>query len=265
MPKTILINGAFGRMGQLACATIEKHPEFTLIAKTGRNDNLDQAIKSHHPDIVIDLTNAECVWANAQILMRHRAHIIIGTSGLKKEQIHVLLQQSKEKSLGGLIIPNFSIGAVLQMRCAEQIARYFAKAEIIEAHHEKKLDTPSGTALATAAKIEATWRTQKNEMLGKSEQTTGVYTLVNKDCERAFDNADRFLCASGSCKAPIHSIRLPGLVAKQEILFGAEAETLSIVHNVLNREAYMPGLILACQKVTTFDRIHYGLEFCLEG
>lgn len=228
MLKTILINGAFGRMGQLACATIEKHSEFILIAKTGRNDNLERAIETHQPDIIIDLTNAECAWANAQILMRHHAHIIIGTSGLKKEQIDWLIQQSKEKSLGGLIIPNFSIGAVLQMRCAEQIARYFVKAEIIEAHHEKKLDAPSGTALATAARIDQ-------------------------------------VRTPSSCKTPIHSVRLPGLVAKQEVLFGAEAETLSIVHNVLNREAYMPGLILTCQKVTSFNQIHVGLEFCLEG
>ncbi|MES2204472.1 MAG: 4-hydroxy-tetrahydrodipicolinate reductase [Pseudomonadota bacterium] len=228
MPKTILINGAFGRMGQLACDTLEKDPEFTLIAKTGRNDNLDQAIKTHQPNIVIDLTNAECVWTNAQTLMRHQAHFIIGTSGLKKEQIDALMQQSKEKKLGGLIIPNFSIGAVLQIRCAEQIARYFNKAEIIEAHHEKKLDAPSGTALATAARIDQ-------------------------------------VRMPSSCKTPIHSVRLPGLVAKQEVLFGAEAETLSIVHNVLNREVYMPGLILACQKVTSLDRIYYGLEICLEG
>ena len=228
MTKTILVNGAFGRMGQLTCPTIEKHPEFTLTAKTGRNDNLDQAITSHRPDIVIDLTNADCVWANAQTLMRHQVHIIIGTSGLKKEQIEALIQQSKEKKLGGLIIPNFSIGAVLQMRCAEQIARYFSKAEIIEAHHEKKLDAPSGTALATAAKID-------------------------------------HIHAASSCKTPIHSVRLPGLVAKQEVLFGAEAETLSIVHNVMSREAYMPGLILACQKVTSLDRIYYGLDICLEG
>jgi 4-hydroxy-tetrahydrodipicolinate reductase len=225
MPKTILINGAFGRMGQLACATIEKHPEFMLIAKTGRQDNLDRALETHHPDIVIDLTHAECVWANAQILIHHRAHIIIGTSGLKKEQIDLLIQQSQEKNLGGLIIPNFSIGAVLQMRCAEQIAQYFAKAEIIEAHHEKKLDAPSGTALATTAHI-----------------------------QRARD-----------CQVPIHSIRLPGFVAQQEVIFGAEAETLSITHNVLNREAYMPGLLLACQTVTTFKQIHVGLDICLKG
>ena len=228
MPKKILINGAFGRMGRLACATLEKHPEFTLIAKVGRNDDLDQALTIHKPNIVIDFTNAECVWANAQILMRHRTHMIIGASGLKKDQIDWLAQQSIEKNLGGLIIPNFSLGAVLQMRCAEQIARYFPKAEIIEAHHEKKLDAPSGTALATAARINQ-------------------------------------VHASSSCKTPIHSVRLPGLMAKQEVIFGAEAETLSIVHNVLNRDAYMPGLILACQKVTSFSQIQYGLEFCLEG
>ncbi|MBP9726325.1 MAG: 4-hydroxy-tetrahydrodipicolinate reductase [Gammaproteobacteria bacterium] len=228
MPKTILINGAFGRMGQLACATIEKHPNFTLIAKTGRNDDLNHALATYCPDIVLDLTNATCVWENAQIMLQHRAFPIIGASGLKKEQIDCILSKSNEVSLGGLIIPNFSLGAVLQMRCAEQVARYFAKAEIIEAHHEKKLDAPSGTALATAARIEKVHPTS-------------------------------------ACKTPIHSVRLPGLVAQQEIIFGAEAETLSIVHNVLNREAYMPGLILACQKVTSFNRMYYGLDICLEG
>lgn len=227
MPKTLLINGAFGRMGQLACATIEKHPEFKLVAKTGRNDSLDQALKTHHPDIVIDFTNAACVWENVQILMRHSSHFIIGTSGLKKKQIERLMSQSILKKQGGVIIPNFSIGAVLQMRCAEQLAHYFHKAEIVEAHHEKKLDAPSATALATAFQI------------------------------------DR-IREQGSCKTPIHSIRLPGLVAKQEILFGAEAETLSITHNVLSREAYMPGLILACRTVTSFTQVYYGLEFCLD-
>lgn len=228
MTKTILINGAFGRMGQLACAILEQRSEFALIAKAGRSDDLDQTLKIYQPDIVLDLTCADCIWKNTQILMRHGAFFIIGTSGLKKEQIDALTQQSIEKKLGGLIIPNFSIGAVLQMRCAEQIARYFPKAEIIEAHHEKKLDAPSGTALATAVRIDS-------------------------------------VRSPSTCKTPIHSVRLPGLVAKQEIIFGAEAETLSIVHNVLSRDAYMPGLILACQKVTTFNRIYYGLEFCLEG
>lgn len=225
MPKTILINGAFGRMGQLACTTIEKHPEFKLIAKTGRNDDFSQTIKLHQPDIVIDLTNADCVWTNAQILLNHQAHFIIGTSGLKKEQIDALIQQSKEKKRGGLIIPNFSIGAVLQMRCAEQIARYFAKAEIVEIHHEQKLDMPSGTALRTAERIQQ----------------------------------------ANTCLIPIHSIRLPGFVAEQEVIFGADAETLSVTHKVLNRDAYMPGLILACQKVMQLDHIHAGLEICLEG
>lgn len=225
MPKKILINGAFGRMGQLACTTLEKHSDFVLLAKTGKNDNLDQAIKTHQPDIVIDLTHAHCVWENVQKILQHPVYPIIGTSGLKKEQIDEIIEQSKVKKQGGLIIPNFSLGAVLQMHCAEQIARYFTKAEIIEAHHEKKLDAPSGTAVRTAERIQNI----------------------------------------SSCKTPIHSIRLPGFVAQQEVIFGAEAEILSVTHNVLHREAYMPGLILACQKVTTFKQIHYGLEFCLEN
>ncbi|MCD8499746.1 MAG: hypothetical protein LRY69_07880 [Gammaproteobacteria bacterium] len=110
------------------------------------------------------------------------------------------------------------------MRCVESIAHYFSSAEIVEAHHETKLDRPSGTALRTAEQIQQ----------------------VN------------------ACQPPIHSIRLPGFVARQEVVFGAPAETLTIIHHVSDREAYMPGLVLACQKVTTFEQIYYGLEYCLE-
>lgn len=225
MPKTILINGAFGRMGELACKTIEVHPDFVLLAQTGKHDDLDQAIHIHQPDIVVDFTTAHCVWENVQKILQHRVYPIIGTSGLRKEQIEQIVEQSKSKKQGGLIIPNFSIGAVLQMRCAEKIARYFAKAEIIEIHHEKKVDAPSGTALRTAERIQQV----------------------------------------STCVPPIHSIRLPSFVAEQEVIFGANAETMSITHKVLSREAYMPGLVLACQKVMQLTQIHVGLEICLEG
>ena len=224
MSKKILINGAFGRMGQLACATLEEQPEFTLVARTGKNDDLNAAIKNFVPDIVIDFTNAHCAWINTQIILQHPVYAIIGTSGLKKEQIEQAIQQSKAKKQGGIIVPNFSIGAILQMRCAEQIARYFNKAEIVEIHHPNKLDAPSGTALRTAERIQQ----------------------------------------ANTCLPPIHSIRLPGFVAQQDIIFGAHAETVSITHHVLNREAYMPGLILACQKVMSFKQLYYGLEVCLD-
>lgn len=222
MSKTILLNGAFGRMGQRISQRLACHPDFLLIAKIGKHDSLEQAIENHAPDIVIDFTTADCVWENLQKIIKYPVFPIIGTSGLNKEQIEQVIEQSKQKKQGGLIVPNFSLGAVLQMRCAEIIARYFPKIEIIEAHHEKKIDKPSGTALATAAKIQNT------------------------------------------CNIPIHSIRLPGLVAKQEVIFGAEAETLSLVHNVVDRGAYLPGIILACQKVTLLNHIHYGLDICLD-
>jgi len=225
VPKRVLINGAFGRMGQLACHVLEKHTDFVVVAKTGRHDCLDDIILATQPDIVVDLTTAAGVWETAQTILQHPVYPIIGTSGLKKEQITQLVVLSQKKKQGGLIVPNFSIGAILQMRCAASIARYFSSAEIVETHHETKLDRPSGTALRTAEHIQE----------------------VN------------------ACQAPIHSIRLPGFVAEQEVIFGGPAETLKITHHVSNREAYMPGLVLACQKVMTFEQIYYGLEYCLES
>lgn len=220
--KKILLNGAFGRMGQRVQQALQDHPDFVVIAQLGRHDHLARAIQQYTPEIVIDFTTAQCVWDNAQILLEYPVYPIIGTSGLNKEQINYIIDKSKQKKQGGLIVPNFSLGAILQMRCAQMIARYFQTAEIIEAHHEKKRDAPSATALATAEKIQ------------------------------------------GACTIPIHSIRLPGLIARQEIIFGAEAETLTLVHHVLNRDVYLPGVLLACQKVSGLPYIHYGLDICLD-
>ncbi len=268
MQKKILINGAFGRMGQLTCATLEKHPEFSIVAKIGRHDDFATTIQAHQPDIIIDFTNADCVWENVQTILKHDAAFVIGTSGLKKDQIDSVLKTPRKQGSGGIIVPNFSIGAILQMRCAEEIARYFTKAEIIEIHHEKKLDAPSGTAVRTAegiqkiieaSKMNVNDVTEGHTSQGRQQDQVGTCTPPGNVADTHQSHESRY------CIVPIHSARLPGFVAEQEVIFGADAESLSISHKVLNREAYMPGLVLACQQVMTFERVYYGLEFCLQG
>jgi len=220
MTLTILVNGAAGRMGSLACKTLEQHPDFTLVARLGREDDLAQAIRHHQPDIVVDLTSADVAFHNASMIVQENTSPVIGTSGLTAAQIDHLIAESRRQKLSGLIIPNFSISATLMMYYAAQAARYFQKAEIIEMHHPFKKDSPSGTALRTAERIHPT--------------------------------------------PNIHSILMPGVVANQTVMFGNAAETFSIHYNTISREAFMPGLILACQNAKKFDTIRCGLEHCLD-
>lgn len=243
MQKRVIVNGAYGKMGSLACETIKKHSAFALVASLGQQDNLQTAIKTTAADIVIDLTKADCVYSNSQTIIRSGAHPVIGTSGLMPEQIAELQNTCEEKKLGGIIVPNFSIAALLMMRFAAQAAQLLSEAEIIEAHHQQKLDAPSGTAIKTA------------EMMAQARQTP-KNTLALKELIPG--------ARGGACHdIPIHSIRLPGVLAQQHVIFGSEGETLTITHNSINRNCFMPGLVLACERVMQLDKLYYGLEHLL--
>ncbi|MBA2650815.1 MAG: 4-hydroxy-tetrahydrodipicolinate reductase [Tatlockia sp.] len=239
----VIVNGAQGKMGKLACETIDNHSDFLLVGALTRQDDLSQAIGSSKANIVIDLTRADCVYENSLIIIENGAHPIIGTSGLIDEQIEKLKKQCEAKKLGGIIVANFSIAAVLMMRFAAEAARYFTEVEIIETHHQQKLDAPSGTALKTAEMIAKAKHAKQNE-LALRELVPGA--------------------RGGSHHGvPIHSLRLPGFLANQKIIFGSPGETLTITHNSIDRASFMPGLILACQRVQTLDRLYYGLESLL--
>ncbi|ETO94400.1 4-hydroxy-tetrahydrodipicolinate reductase [Legionella oakridgensis] len=244
MQTRVIVNGAHGKMGTLACETITKHPDFQLVAGLTREDDLQSVIMETNAQIVIDLTRADCVYQNCLTIINSKVHPVIGTSGLLDEQIKTLRTLCEEKKLGGMIAPNFSIGAVLMMRFAAMAARYLPEAEIIEVHHQQKLDAPSGTAMKTAELIAAARRYEKNQLPLK-ELVSGArgasYHEVN-----------------------IHSLRLPGVLAQQQVLFGNQGETLSIHHNSIDRNSFMPGIILACQRVQTINSLYYGLEHLLD-
>lgn len=241
MSIKVIVNGAFGRMGQLATETIRNHHGLHLVGQTDRTIDLAKAIKDCQADVVVDFTTANAVYHNTEIIIDAGARPVIGTSGLKPDQVKKLQLKAAELKRGGVIAPNFSLGAVLMMKYATEIARYFPDVEIIELHHRGKADSPSGTAMRTAELL-----AEANPSINQSEKP-GMETIKGARGARHFN-------------VPIHAIRLPGLLAHQTILFGGTGESLSIRHDSLDRACFMPGITLACEKVMQLDNLVYGLE-----
>jgi 4-hydroxy-tetrahydrodipicolinate reductase len=243
MPTTrILVNGALGRMGQITVKTLTNHPAFSVVGKTSRQDNLAAAIAETGAQVVVDFTRPEVVYANTLTIIKAGAHPVIGTTGLLNKQIQHLQALCKKLKRGGIIAPNFSIGMVLMMKYAQKLVKHFPQVEIIEMHHDGKKDSPSGTALLTAEKLASARPPRSTKKTPKSHETVpgarGA-TYLN---------------------IPIHAIRLPGLVAHEQILFGDHGETLSLRHDSTDRQCFMRGLVLACSKVRRMQRLVYGLE-----
>jgi 4-hydroxy-tetrahydrodipicolinate reductase len=218
----VLINGYQGKMGQAAVKAITDAPDLDLVATCGREDDLAHHIASSKAQVVVDLTSPESVYLNTKTIIANHAHPVIGTTGLSGEEINELQALSAAKQLGGIIAPNFSLGAILMMHYAAQAAQHFASAEIIELHHAQKKDAPSGTAIKTAELMQAARHNEQS--------------------------------------IPIHSIRLPGLVAHQAVIFGGPGETLTIRHDSIDRSCFMPGILLACRKVIGLKQLIYGLD-----
>lgn len=240
MPINVLINGAFGRMGQMTVKTITEHPNLTLVGQTGREYDLKKSIIDSKAQVVIDFTNPESVFNNTKTIIEAGAHPVIGTSGLTLNQVTTLKSLCDQQKLGGLIAPNFSIGAVLMMKYAQEIAKHMPNMEIIEMHHNKKLDSPSGTAMRTA------------ELLAEvcTPNQSAITSLENIPHARGANYQG----------IPIHAIRLPGLLAHQQIIFGEQGETLTLRHDSIDRQCFMPGIILGCEKVVSLNSLVYGLE-----
>jgi 4-hydroxy-tetrahydrodipicolinate reductase len=242
MAIRVLVNGAFGKMGQEVAKALENDADFQLVGETGRDGNLASAIHSAQAEVVVDFTEPAAAYANTRTIIEAQAHPVIGTTGLSAEQVLELQTLCAKKKLGGIIAPNFSLGAVLMMQLAQQVARYFAPVEIIELHHEKKKDAPSGTAIKTAEMI--------------VQHRSPAPTRADTEMPSLARGAQHY-------GIPIHSVRLPGFLAAQEVIFGSPGETLRISHSTLHREAFMPGVLLACKKVLKLKQLVYGLEHIL--
>lgn len=244
MSIKILVNGAQGRMGQVTTQTIKTTPGLSLVGTTEYQDDLDQAIRASNAEVVVDFTTPDAVYQNAQIIIKSGARPVIGTTGLEPEQVENLQMMSKKLKRGGIIAPNFSIGVALLIKYAQDFAKYFPHVEIIEMHHDKKKDSPSGTAIFTAEKLAKALKVNPSEEMAIHETIPGSRGASYKGI-------------------PIHAVRLPGLVAHEQIIFGDLGETLTLRHDCLDRQCFMRGVILACKAVMKLDEIAYGLESIL--
>ncbi|HEX5307847.1 MAG TPA: 4-hydroxy-tetrahydrodipicolinate reductase [Solirubrobacteraceae bacterium] len=210
----VAVSGAAGRMGETVCTAVEGAEDMQLIARADPQlgASLSDAL-ARKPEVVVDFSQPEAALANALACLRAGAHVVIGTTGFDLDELSRQAQAiaaERGQAANVFVAPNFAIGAVLMMRFAAEASRYMAKAEIIELHHDRKLDAPSGTAARTARLMAE---------------------------------------ASGHGEPPIHSVRLPGLVASQEVILGDLAQTLAIRHDTIARESFMPGVLLAIRRV----------------
>ncbi|ATW28362.1 4-hydroxy-tetrahydrodipicolinate reductase [Candidatus Formimonas warabiya] len=204
-------------------------------------ENLEQVMKDKKPDIMIDFTNPQAVMKNIRTAMNHKVASIIGTTGLTGHDMEEIGALSERNGTPIFIAPNFALGAVLMMRFAKEASRYFPCVEIIEKHHDQKMDAPSGTAVKTLELI--------------AEEREEVHQGASHEFERISG------CRGGEFQGMrVHSIRLPGLVAHQEVIFGGVGQTLTIRHDSLTRESFVPGVLLALKNILKMKGVVYGLE-----
>ncbi|MBC8258610.1 MAG: 4-hydroxy-tetrahydrodipicolinate reductase [SAR324 cluster bacterium] len=239
----VLINGSKGKMGQESVKAVNADPELDLVAGTDLGDDLAESIVQFKVQVVVDFTTAAVALKNAVSIIEAGARPVIGTSGMLPEQVAELKALCTKQKLGGIIAPNFAIGAVLMMKYSQDAAKYFPHVEVIELHHDRKADAPSGTAIKTANLL-AESRDSVPEKIAEKEIIPGARGA----------NAEEIR---------IHSVRLPGLVAHQEVLFGGQSQTLTIRHDSFHRDSFMPGVCLACKKVMDLNELIYGLEHLL--
>ena len=242
----IAVCGANGKMGQEVIKAVNNAKDLTLVAKIDIKDgefaSIKDAKESVKIDVLVDFTQPKSIYENALFCLNNGINIVIGTTGLTDEQIEELKKLSEKQGLGCLIAPNFSTGAVLMMKFAQMASKYFDNAEIIELHHNQKKDAPSGTAVKTALMMAGE---NTNFTTGNCQETE---TIIGARGANSYNNIH------------IHSVRMPGYIASQEVLFGANGQLLSIRHDSMNRECYMDGVLRAVKYVIENHNFVYGLE-----
>jgi 4-hydroxy-tetrahydrodipicolinate reductase len=254
----VIVAGALGKMGAMAIETfLNNKDKFELKAGVVRNikeidhkslkyyedrgvtltDNIETEFHKGDIDVLVELTTPDSVFKNSKLALDNGIRPVIGATGLSDEDILELSKKSLKANTGAIIAPNFAIGAILMMKFAAEAVKYMDRYEIIERHHEAKLDSPSGTAIKTA-KLMSEAKVKANQCTFKDQKARG---------ELYYD-------------IPIHSLRLQGYVASQEVVFGGLGQTLTLKHDTIDRSSFMPGILLASEKVVHLDRLIYGLE-----
>lgn len=268
-PIPVLVNGAAGKMGREVVRAIAQSEDMTLVGAVDHNPQYqDQdagelaglsepleipitnqfepmlafAAQEKQPAVMVDFTHPSSIYNNIRSAIAYGVRPVVGTTGLSAEQIGELADFADKASTGCLIIPNFSIGMVLLQQAAVSASQYFDHVEIIELHHNQKADAPSGTALQTAEILAEMGKPFNPAVVEETEKLPGARGSIANEGIR------------------IHSIRLPGLIAHQEVIFGAAGQVYTLRHDTSDRACYMPGVLLAIRKVLLLKSLIYGLE-----
>jgi 4-hydroxy-tetrahydrodipicolinate reductase len=241
-PIRVAIAGHRGKVGSVLAAAFQTEPGVDYVGGVSRADDLAAFLHQKRPRALVDFTRPTEALHNALAAIAAGASPVVGTTGLSAADVDKIETACRDKKLGGIVAPNFAVGAVLMMHLADIAAPHFEAVEVIEMHHAAKLDAPSGTALATARRLAAR-RAGKPFAHRKPEKETLAGTRGGEEGNVA-----------------VHSVRLPGFVADQEVIFGLPGQTLTIAHRTTSREAYVPGVLLAIRKVTAEPRFYRALD-----
>lgn len=242
----VAVCGAYGKMGKEVCEAVENDASMTLAAKIDIQGDayrtIEEAKRACDIDVLVDFTQPKSIYENAKYCLNNGINIVIGTTGLKDEEIEFLKKLSTDNKTGCLIAPNFSTGAVLMMMFSQMAAKYFDNAEIIELHHNQKKDAPSGTAIKTALMMSQAKETFKKDNCPETETIEGSRG------------------GTSYSDIQIHSVRMPGYIASQEVIFGSSGQIFKIRHDSMDRKCYMGGVLLAVKHVFDKKDFIYGLE-----
>jgi len=255
----VIVSGALGKMGVATIKAIQDDEELELVglvdikARAEQDDDkdghlawrvendLDRLIETARPDVMVDFTNPQAVYNNTKTALKHGIGCVVGTTGLNEVELRQLEKLALDNAVGVAVIPNFAIGAVLMMRLAQEAAQYFPDVEIIEMHHDQKIDAPSGTAIKTAEMITAQRVRHPARNSREYEKIAGA--------------------RGGELNGiRIHSVRLPGFIAHQEVIFGGVGQSLRIRHDSFDRVGFMPGVVMTVKKIMGVKGLVYGLE-----
>ncbi len=241
MTLKVGVLGAKGRMGSTVCDAVDADPELEVVARIDLEES-NELLLENAAGVAVDFTQPDAVKENVRFCLENGIHIVVGTTGLAEGDIDDIRKWAEASSANAFIAPNFAIGAALMMKFAEQASPYFSNAEIIERHHENKLDSPSGTAVRTAQMMNQ----------ARSEAWQEVKGRAGEESRGGDEDGLR-----------IHSVRVRGSVAHQEVILGSPGETLTIRHDSIDRASFMPGVLLAVKKVGSLDGLTVGLEHLL--
>jgi 4-hydroxy-tetrahydrodipicolinate reductase len=267
-PIPVVVNGAAGKMGREVIQAIASADDMMLVGAVDRNPTIQgqdigeiagcealevpvvndlqaslvMATQERQLPVMVDFTHPDFVYENVRAAIAYGVCPVVGTTGLSKEQINDLTEFADKASMGGAIIPNFSIGMVLLQQAAVRASQYFDHVEIIELHHNQKADAPSGTAIQTAQLLSELGKAYNPPSVEETEKLAGARGSRTEEGIR------------------IHSVRLPGLIAHQEVIFGAPGQIYTLRHDTSDRSCYMPGVLLTIRKVVTMKSLVYGLE-----